>query len=125
MTHTQYERIGLSFQEARESANKTQEDIAQFLKCTKQTVSRWERGSQKIGSASLMKCLLWFGTNIYRFIEECGYEEMSGYEDGDPEAEKDLLRAYRALDPEGRKKLLEAACVPVSDRPRPVSRRRK
>ncbi len=99
---TQYEKIGLCFQRARESANRTQAEVAHFLGCTYQAISNWECGRTRIDSVSLLKCLLWFDTDIYEFLESCDFDVMRRYGYGNPAAENQLLAAYRAASDDDR-----------------------
>lgn len=73
---TPYEMMALQLQIAREKAGKTQKDAAEYLGCTYQAISNWERSKTKIDSVSLMRLLEFYGADIYEFMELCGVEEM-------------------------------------------------
>ena len=89
----QYMKIALNFAEAREKANKSQQDVANFLNITAQAVSNWENGRSKIDSVSLLKCLLWFGEDIYEFLGKCDFDIMEALSDGTAETENFLISA--------------------------------
>lgn len=109
MAFTAHEKIGLRFQEAREAANKTQTDVAEFLHITYQAVSNWERGRTKIDSVSLLKCLLWFNADIYKFLADCDFEIMSRNGSIEDSQERELLNLFYALSAEDKTYLLKYA----------------
>lgn len=117
MSMTIHEKIGLRFQEAREAANKTQADVASFLHVTFQAVSNWERGKTKIDSVSLLKCLLWFDADIYKFLADCDFEVMFRYNSIDDGQERELLNCFHALPSEGKSDLLKYANYLKSQHP--------
>lgn len=95
---TAYERMALELQFARESIGKTQKDAADYLGCTYQAISNWERGKTKIDSVSLLRLLLFYEVDIYDFMEKCGFEEMHRIKCSAPEFNDVLISAYSNAD---------------------------
>ncbi len=109
------DRIPRCLQEARLSAGKNQREAAKLLGCTAQAISNWERGCTRIDCASLFRLLTFYDTDIYDFLERCGFTSGRVREDT-PESR--LLSLYRALEPRERDKLCRIAAV-LSDREEP------
>ena len=84
-----YADIAFHLAEAREDAGKTQQDAAKFLGKTYQAISNWERGQSKIDSVSLLRLLLFYKVDVYKFIEDCGFEVMDKVDRSDYYLSKD------------------------------------
>lgn len=104
-----YEKIAIAFAEARERADKTQADVADFLGVTYQAVSNWEHGRSKIDSVSLLRCLLWFKVDIYEFLASCDFDLADRVGDGTAERERNLLKMFHSLDSIGQSKVNDYA----------------
>lgn len=109
MMLSSYEKIANRFAEEREKSGKTQADVAAFLGVTYQAVSNWERGRTKIDSVSLLRCLLWFGTDIYAFLGKCDFQVMQRIDEASAERERSLLRSFYMLDDIGQSKVEDYA----------------
>lgn len=96
---TPYEMMALQLQLARERAGKTQKDAADYLGCTYQAISNWERSKAKIDSLSLLKLLAYYGVDIYEFMELSGIDEMRRINASTPEMCESLYTAYAKADP--------------------------
>lgn len=75
--------IGNKMREFREARNKTQEDIAQLLNTTSQTISRYEKGDRKPGNDILFELAKYYKVSINEFYPEIDVKFGS-------ELEKDL-----------------------------------
>ena len=99
-------RIAKAIGEARDKAGLTQADAANHLGITFQAISNWERGYSKIDSASLLKLLVFYQTDIYDFMQECGYDLMRPKDGSDiwmSIEEREVAGAYSTLSsPEAR-----------------------
>lgn len=109
MSYNQYEKIAIRFAEEREYRGKTQAEVAAFLGVTYQAVSNWECGRTKIDSVSLLRCLLWFGTDIYDFLGKCDFHVMQRINDLSADRERALLRSFHELDDIGQSKVEDYA----------------
>ncbi len=109
MAQNQYEKIAVNFADARERAGKTQADVASFLGVTYQAVSNWEHRRSKIDSVSLLRSLLWFGTDIYEFLSKCDFEVMNRACDASAARERALLQSFYELDEIGQTKVQDYA----------------
>lgn len=109
MVTGQYLKIALQFAEEREKAQKSQLEVANYLKITAQAVSNWENGRSKIDSVSLLKCLLWFKVDIYEFLGRCDFEIMRAISDGSAEAENKLNDLLTVLNSIGKNKVIDYA----------------
>ncbi len=106
---TEYEKIAQRLVQARESAGKTQADVAKYLGKTYQAISNWERGQSKIDSVSLLKLLSWFEVDVYDFMESCGFVVMDQVDGSDYWLSKDareVADAYSLLDTINQKNMI-------------------
>lgn len=109
---TQYEKIALCLVEAREAADKTQNDAAKYLGKTYQAISNWERGHTKIDSVSLLKLLSFYNVDVYDFMEQCGFVVMNrvdGSDDWLSEDAREVAHAYSLLDTAKQKNMIRNA----------------
>ena len=99
-------------QEARLSAGKNQREAATLLGCTAQAISNWERGYTRIDCSSLFRLLTFYDTDIYDFLERCGFAPERTSPDS---PEQRLLALCRTLSLREQEKLCRIAAV-LSDR---------
>lgn len=116
---TEYEKIAQRLVQARESAGKTQADVAKYLGKTYQAISNWERGQSKIDSVSLLKLLSWFEVDVYDFMESCDFVVMDRVDGSDYWLSKDareVADAYSLLDTISQKNMIRRS-LGLSDLP--------
>lgn len=98
----------LHIAEARNMAGWSQEQLAQAIGSTQQTVQRWETGQTdpQVGKIQAISAAL--GVTVSYLL---GVEESQSAYGPTTDAEQELVRLYRSCSPKGREYLLQVAQV--------------
>ena len=81
------ERLGARLRHARERAELTQDEVAEYLKVSRGQISYYENGRREIDLTSLMKLAALYGYSIHYFLDEPTTSS---------EVDEELLIAFRA-----------------------------